>query len=79
MLLSLLQETLLIAWFVSHSGGGPDKINVLSAMVCVALQFMATHPVRQHIVAWMWDGLAEVGGESFLAKTHLGEIVGSEA
>lgn len=48
-------------------------------MVCVALQFMATHPVHQPVVAWMWDGLAEVGGESFLAKKCLSEIVGSEA
>lgn len=37
-------------------------------MVCVALQCMVTHPVHLHRVAWVWDGLPDVGGESYLAK-----------
>lgn len=63
MLLSLPQEMLLIAWVVSHICGGPDKVNVLIATACVALQFVTTHPVCQHKLAW--NDVAVVGGENF--------------
>lgn len=69
MLLSLPQEMLLIVWFLFHISGGPDKINVCIAMACVALQFVTTHPVCQHKLAW--DDVAVVGGENYLTKCIL--------
>lgn len=59
---------LVIAWFLSHGGRGPEKVNMLMAIACIASQCTTAGPVYHHRVGWAWDDLAAVGGENYLAK-----------